>query len=125
MSKLSPEQIAQSAHHAGFRGNDLTTAVAIALAESAGNPKAHNAVPPDNSYGLWQINMIGALGPDRRHEFHLHSNSELFDPKTNAAAAFDISGSVLARANDIGVGHVHVSLSHDAGIASAVVILES
>jgi holo-[acyl-carrier protein] synthase len=37
----------------------------------------------------------------------------------------DISGSVLARANDMGVNHVHVSLSHDAGIASAVVILES
>jgi holo-[acyl-carrier protein] synthase len=38
---------------------------------------------------------------------------------------FDITGSVLARANDLGVAHVHVSLSHDAGIASAVVILES
>jgi holo-[acyl-carrier protein] synthase len=37
----------------------------------------------------------------------------------------DISGSVLARANDVGVKHVHVSLSHDAGIASAVVVLES
>lgn len=38
---------------------------------------------------------------------------------------FDITGSVLARANDLGVVHVHVSLSHDAGIASAVVVLES
>jgi len=38
---------------------------------------------------------------------------------------FDIRGSVLARANDIGVAAVHVSLSHDAGIASAVVVLES
>jgi holo-[acyl-carrier protein] synthase len=38
---------------------------------------------------------------------------------------FDITGSVLARANDLGVAHVHVSLSHDAGIASAVVVLES
>ena len=37
----------------------------------------------------------------------------------------DISGSVLARAKDIGVKQVHVSLSHDAGIASAVVVLES
>jgi holo-[acyl-carrier protein] synthase len=33
-------------------------------------------------------------------------------------------GSVLRRANDLGVGSVHVSLSHDAGIASAVVVLE-
>jgi holo-[acyl-carrier protein] synthase len=38
---------------------------------------------------------------------------------------FDIRGSVLARANDLGVAGVHVSLSHDAGIASAVVVLES
>jgi holo-[acyl-carrier protein] synthase len=35
-----------------------------------------------------------------------------------------ITGSVEARAKDLGVGSVHVSLSHDAGIASAVVVLE-
>jgi holo-[acyl-carrier protein] synthase len=33
-------------------------------------------------------------------------------------------GTVAARADEIGVTHSHVSLSHDAGIASAVVILE-
>jgi holo-[acyl-carrier protein] synthase len=38
---------------------------------------------------------------------------------------FDIRGSVLARAEELGVRTVHVSLSHDAGIASAVVVLES
>lgn len=38
---------------------------------------------------------------------------------------FEIRGGVLARANDVGVSSVHVSLSHDAGIASAVVVLES
>ena len=92
MSKLSPEQIAQAAHDAGFRGHDLTTAVAVALAESGGDPRAHNPVPPDNSYGLWQINMIGALGPDRRHQFHLDANKDLYDPETNAEAAFAISG---------------------------------
>jgi len=37
---------------------------------------------------------------------------------------FEIRDTVLSRANDIGVSSVHVSLSHDAGIASAVVILE-
>ena len=35
-----------------------------------------------------------------------------------------VSGSVAARAAELGVEHIHVSLSHDAGIASAVVILE-
>ena len=38
---------------------------------------------------------------------------------------FEIRGSVLSRANDLGAKTVHVSLSHDAGIASAFVILES
>jgi holo-[acyl-carrier protein] synthase len=37
----------------------------------------------------------------------------------------EMRGSVLARADELGVASVHVSLSHDAGIASAVVILES
>ncbi len=35
-----------------------------------------------------------------------------------------MTGSVARRATELGTGHVHVSLSHDAGIASAVVILE-
>ena len=38
---------------------------------------------------------------------------------------FEIRDTVLARANDLGVASIHVSLSHDAGIASAVVVLES
>jgi holo-[acyl-carrier protein] synthase len=36
-----------------------------------------------------------------------------------------IRGSVRARADELGVASVHLSLSHDAGIASAVVVLES
>jgi hypothetical protein len=92
VAKLSPAQIAEYAHDAGFRGQDLTVAVAVALAESGGDPKAHNPVPPDNSYGLWQINMIGSLGPARRDQFELDSNRELFDPEENAKAAWAISG---------------------------------
>lgn len=34
-------------------------------------------------------------------------------------------GTVRARADELGVHHLHVSLSHDAGIASAVVIAEA
>jgi holo-[acyl-carrier protein] synthase len=36
-----------------------------------------------------------------------------------------IRGSVQDRADELGVVSVHLSLSHDAGIASAVVVLES
>jgi hypothetical protein len=88
---LTPEQIAQHAHQAGFRGQALTIAVAVALAESSGNPQAHNAKPPDNSYGLWQINMLGSMGPARRHQFDIKSNDQLFQPATNAKAAFAVS----------------------------------
>lgn len=91
MSKLTAEQIARYAQDAGFKGEGLTIAVAVALAESAGNPKAHNGTPPDNSYGLWQINMLGALGPERRRQHDLRSNDQLFDPAVNARVANAIS----------------------------------
>ena len=38
---------------------------------------------------------------------------------------FELRGTVLARAEELGVTSVHLSLSHDAGIASAMVVLES
>ena len=37
---------------------------------------------------------------------------------------FEIRGTVASQADALGVKSVHVSLSHDAGIASAVVVLE-
>lgn len=66
-------------------------AAAIALAESnGGDPRAHNTVPPDNSYGLMQINMIGSLGASRRKQFNLKNNEQLFDPDTNMDVAYQI-----------------------------------
>jgi len=41
------------------------------------------------------------------------------------APRLDVIGTVAARAQQLGVERFHVSLSHDAGIASAVVIAES
>ena len=38
---------------------------------------------------------------------------------------FKVTGTVAARAAALGVSTIHVSLSHDAGIASAVVICEA
>jgi holo-[acyl-carrier protein] synthase len=37
---------------------------------------------------------------------------------------FVLRGTVAAQADALGVATVHVSLSHDAGIASAMVVLE-
>jgi holo-[acyl-carrier protein] synthase len=39
--------------------------------------------------------------------------------------SFSITGTVAARAAELGIARIHVSLSHDAGIASAVVICEA
>jgi len=37
---------------------------------------------------------------------------------------FELGGTVRDRATELGVDRVHLSLSHDAGIASAMVVLE-
>jgi hypothetical protein len=86
---LTRAEVATFARAAGFTTPDLNnTMVAIARAESGWNPKAHNPIPPDNSYGLWQINMIGAMGPQRRKQFGITSNDQLFAPAINAHAAW-------------------------------------
>jgi hypothetical protein len=90
MPTLKASEIRGYAAKAGFTGADLDIAVAVALAESGGNTEAHNSKPPDDSYGLWQINMLGAMGPDRRKRFGLTSNQQLFDPATNARVAYGI-----------------------------------
>ena len=45
--------------------------------------------------------------------------------ESSGRPVMEMRGSVLARADELDVRSVHVSLSHDAGIASAVVVLES
>lgn len=37
----------------------------------------------------------------------------------------EVCGTVAARVAELGVGHLHLSMSHDAGIASAVVVAET
>jgi cell wall-associated NlpC family hydrolase len=78
---------------AGFRGKGLRTAWAIAMRESGGDPRAlnDNSNTGDLSYGLFQINMIGGLGPSRRQLYNLKSNDELLDPATNAKVAYRLS----------------------------------
>ena len=67
----------------------IPTMVAIALAESGGRSDVRNNNPKtgDDSYGLWQINMLGDLGPERRRQYGIESNDELKDPVKNAKAA--------------------------------------
>lgn len=88
--QLTMEQLVGLAKGAGFSDKEAVTMAAIAMAESGGNSNARNFTPPDKSYGLWQINMIGGLGPARLKEFGLSSEDQLFDPVTNAKAAYAI-----------------------------------
>lgn len=78
---------------AGFKGESLRTAWAVVMKESTGNPNALNNNPKtgDLSFGLFQINMIGDLGPYRLKKYGLESNSDLYDPTTNARIAFQMS----------------------------------
>lgn len=79
--------IAQLASNSGFSGPDLATAVAIALAESSGNPNAYNpetaarAPQGKGSFGLWQIFL------NKHPEF---AGWNLLDPQVNANAAYSI-----------------------------------
>jgi hypothetical protein len=74
----------------GFKGKDLVVAWAVAKKESNGRPLAFNGnhKTGDSSYGMFQINMIDQLGPDRRTRFDLDSNAELFNPVKNAEIAY-------------------------------------
>ena len=74
----------------GFEGAGLKKAWSIAKRESNGRPLAYNGnrKTGDSSYGLFQINMIGNLGPERLEKFDLQSNKELFDPVTNAEITY-------------------------------------
>ncbi len=76
---------------AGVRADQLDTCAAIGLAESAGNDHAFNGVAPDASYGLWQINMHGKLGPARKTQYRLDHNDDLYLPDVNARVMADIS----------------------------------
>jgi hypothetical protein len=77
----------------GFKGGALKEAWAVAMKESTGRPTAHNDNPStgDNSYGLFQINMRGSMGPDRAEKYGLASYEDLFDPYINATIAYQMS----------------------------------
>jgi hypothetical protein len=77
----------------GFKGKNLVEAWAVAKKESNGRPLAFNGNDNtgDSSYGIFQINMIDSLGPDRRDKFELSSNAELFNPVLNAQITYHMS----------------------------------
>ena len=92
-TNLTDIELKELLHLVGFKGQDLVVAWAIAKKESNGRPLAYNGnhKTGDSSYGMFQINMIDKLGPDRRIKFDLDSNAELFNPVKNAEIAYYMS----------------------------------
>jgi hypothetical protein len=92
MKKLNKSQLLELLRLSGFKGKALKTAWAVAMKETHGNPVAHNYNPHtgDNSYGVFQINLYGAL-KGRISEFGLKSAEDLTDPVTNAHIAYLMS----------------------------------
>jgi hypothetical protein len=91
--QLSPEELKDMLSGVGFQGDALVQAWGVAMKESTGRPRSHNknSNTGDNSYGLFQINMIGSLGPARLEKYGLESNKDLFDPVRNAKIAYQMS----------------------------------
>jgi hypothetical protein len=90
---LSDEDLKDLLMAVGFEGKGLKTAWAIAKRESNGRPMAYNGNrnTGDSSYGIFQINMLGSLGTDRKEKFNLKSNVLLFDPTINAEIAYHMT----------------------------------
>ena len=95
---MTTESVAQVAYDAGFRGESLLAIVAIAGRESSYSPVVHGTASSQSKIsgdrGLWQINYV--------HDDNLvaagiissntpEGKKELFDPLTNAKAAFFLS----------------------------------
>ena len=90
---LSDTQLVGLLKAVGFEGSHLKEAWAIAKKESNGQPLHHNGNrhTGDNSYGLFQVNMLGQLGVDRRAKYGLASNADLLNPVVNAKIAYQMS----------------------------------
>lgn len=94
MTQLAVEQIAQLASNAGWTGPDLDTAVAVAMAESGGDPGSIGDTTLQNatwgpSVGLWQIRSINP-GQGNAFEEATRNQQANLDPQTNANNAYAI-----------------------------------
>jgi hypothetical protein len=90
--KYSVQQAAALARSVGATPEEAQFLGAVTRGESTGDPRRHNpnAATGDDSYGLWQVNMIGTMGQRRLKQFGLSRYEDLYDPRTNAKAALVI-----------------------------------
>lgn len=92
--ELTSQELVELLAAAGFEGKALKTAWAVAMRESRGHPTSHNknASTGDNSYGLFQINMIGSMGVERlaklQDKVGIVKAADLLNPVANVKAAY-------------------------------------
>jgi len=96
-TKYTQKEMFDLAVTAGFTNEDAKIMSAIGMAESSGDSEAlnDNSKTGDLSYGLFQINMIGDIGKERKDLFELDNYEQLYNAYTNASAAkkvFDSQG---------------------------------
>jgi hypothetical protein len=93
----TPIQVATAAaYNAGFRGDSLVTAVAIAAGESSYNSNALGDVGLQTakwgpSQGLWQIRTLNNPSNYGYPDTLRVADGRLYDPQTNAEAAYALS----------------------------------
>lgn len=90
--RLSIQDAVNLLYKAGASPKEAAQLASVVMPESRGNASIRNYNPRtgDDSYGLWQINMLGNLGPARLRQFGLRSAEQLKDPMVNAQAALAI-----------------------------------
>ena len=95
---LTPESVAQVAYDAGFRGQALLIAVAVAGRESTFSPVVQGSQADPNKIlgdrGLWQINSTHdekLVAQGILSDASATGRVALFDPMVNAKAAFFLS----------------------------------
>lgn len=91
MATLSFTQIEQLWIANGGSAALAPVMAAIAIAESGGRTDAHNPKPPDDSYGLWQINYYGNLRSGRTQRYG-SPDQLVADPNLQARAAISLAG---------------------------------
>lgn len=88
-AQLTDSELDSILRQAGFSGKGLSMAKAIVFYESTNRPMALNK--SSNCYGLFQINMTGSMGPNRREKYGLKSNEDLYNPLISAQIAYQMS----------------------------------
>ena len=120
--QITRSQLAGLLRQEGFSEEVIPTFIAISQAESGLNPRALNpdTSTGDYSLGLFQINMLGKMGEERRRQFGLKANEELYDPRTNVRAAKAIYDSQGLRAWSVARGKNPIYKQYLPEVQSAV-----